>query len=230
MKKIIKILLGSLIFFNSVFGIDNKIVSSEKSYYKISDTSRIIQKISKIKTNYEHYINNASFITGVPKKIIYSFIFIESQGISDAIGGNKEVGLMQIKVASATDILIKSKISNKLNDREIAIISKYLGVSKRYILTHKIEFEKEDLLNPELNILIGAMYLSILLEETKEKDTIRIDKMAIRYNAGYYSYNKGSLLKGSIDEVLIIVKDSIILYNYVLKLTGKNGLLKIIKI
>lgn len=79
------------------------------------------------------------------------------------------------------------------------------------------------MLDPLLNILIGSIYLGLLIDEHTEGSSVRLDKVVIRYNRGYFSDNRGKNIVGDIDSVVKNVPTES--KNYVLKLLGKNGTL-----
>ena len=79
------------------------------------------------------------------------------------------------------------------------------------------------MLNAEFNILMGAMYLGILIDQHHEVGGLRLDKALLRYARGYFFKPAA----GSIEQVLDQVKGkSTEAYTYVIKILGKNGLLE----
>ncbi len=82
---------------------------------------------------------------------------------------------------------------------------------------------QKDLFDPLLNILIGSIYLGLLVDEHTEGKDIRLDKVVIRYNRGYFSDNRGKNIVGTLENVIKNVPTES--KNYVLKLLGKNGTL-----
>jgi soluble lytic murein transglycosylase-like protein len=83
-------------------------------------------------------------------------------------------------------------------------------------------FTKADLLKPELNLLVGAIYLGILLDEHVENNTIRLDKIVLRYNKGFFT----KFPKGATKEMVYNAANSIS-QNYIKKLAGINSVLAI---
>ena len=98
------------------------------------------------------------------------------------------------------------------------------------LLPATAQIDKNSLLDPEINILAGTKYLKQILDNPKE-NKLRYDKIAIRYNSGYYAYDCGNRLNGNTDNVLnkLLESNNLASYNYVLKLLGKNGILKLTK-
>ena len=74
-----------------------------------------------------------------------------------------------------------------------------------------------------VNILIGAIYLGILIDEETEGNEVRLDKVVIRYNKGYYADKQGKGLIGDLDS--LFASENTESKNYVLKLLGINGTL-----
>ena len=209
----------------------------DKSFYKDSDIPLIKDKLTTIRQKYGTYINNISKTTNIPKELLISFLFVESGGNSKAKSPANAIGLMQLKTGSASDILIMENKKNRLNEDEKIILRKYIGDRLDCILKAKFLGDKvlhqgeyktvfiteEDLYNPELSILIGAIYLGIVIDEHIEKGQIRLDKVISRYNRGYFA-KKG--LVGTISEVYENMPTET--KNYITKLSGKKGILDII--
>lgn len=207
-------------------------------YYTEAVVPQNKSKLDSIKNAYSAIINYVSKITNVPVLLILAFIFIESSGNPNAVSGAGAVGLMQLMPASASDILVMEKMKDRLRPEESAILTKYLGarftdgILKMKYLGNKVAVPgykdkaatwvtKEDLLKPELNILIGSIYLSMLLAEESKNNNLRLDRVVVRYNKGYRS----SLPSGNIDNVLAskdVPEES---KNFILKLLGKRGVM-----
>jgi soluble lytic murein transglycosylase-like protein len=206
-----------------------KIPSIPISFYKTTDMAQIKSKIDTIMSSYGVYINNSAKISNVQRDLISSVIFIESAGKVDAVSPAGAVGLMQIAPISATDILVIENKQKRLNDAEKKILENHIGkqrlaeILKMTYMGQKQVITKADLLNPELNILIGTIYLGLLIYEETENGKVRLDKVILRYNAGYNAHSKGKNLKGDINNVIKTVnKES---STYIVKLLGKNGVL-----
>lgn len=87
------------------------------------------------------------------------------------------------------------------------------------------EKNKKILFDPATNIDIGSKLLAQILKESIDNGSIvRFDKVAIRYNAGYSSYNKCK----DFHNLNIVLSSNIktVTRNYVLMLVGKNGILE----
>jgi soluble lytic murein transglycosylase-like protein len=210
-----------------------KIPAVFQSYYNETQAKQVKTNISQIKAKYNQYVSNIAKITKVPEELIYSFIFIESAGNESAVNKSSgATGLMQLALISTTEILNKEFRLNRMTNAEREILVKYLGEDK----VNKIQkmkqgakefyVTKQDLLNPELNILIGAIYLGILIDEESKTGTPRLDKVVLRYNRGYYYANRGRDIKGDINNVLATVTGES--KNFITKLLGTNGTLDIL--
>jgi len=205
-----------------------------KAYYQLADIDNNSKVLAQIKADYGTIISSISAMTKVPEKLIYAMIFIESQGIASVVSG-RAVGLMQIDFTSAGDIIYFENKQKRLGDAEKALIRKYIGSRLDCILSmqymgQKLKcnnnlgyvFTKADLLKPELNILVGSIYLGILLDEHVENNIVRLDKIVLRYNKGFFT----KFPKGASKEV-VYKSANAISQNYIKKLAGINSVLSI---
>jgi soluble lytic murein transglycosylase-like protein len=214
-----------------------KIPEIKESFYNLDSAKLNKDKIvNVIRPKFGKYIQNISEIAGVPSELIDSFIFIESAGNENAQSPYGAIGLMQLNGATASDTLVFEKGAGRLQNEEAEIIKKYLG--NRYSLIEKVKpnqksigktfINKNDLLKPELNILIGSILLKQLCDEFTENGKVRLDKVVAIYNGGRYSKSskKIILFKGSTSELLNLVPKET--SAYITKLVGTNGLLDIL--
>ncbi|MEN9446580.1 MAG: hypothetical protein RL728_1092 [Bacteroidota bacterium] len=205
-----------------------------KAYYQSKDISNNAKVLAQIKADYGTIITSISTITKVPEKLIYAMIFIESQGKANVVSG-RAIGLMQVDYTSAGDIIFFENKQNRLGDNEKALLRKYLGSRLDCILSmkymgHKLKcnnnlgyvFTKADLLKPELNILVGAIYLGILLDEHVENNIVRLDKIVLRYNKGFFT----KFPKGASKETVYNSANAVS-QAYIKKLGGINSVLSI---
>jgi len=187
------------------------------------------------KTSYKE-IKQAEELIKVPGALILSVIFTESAGNPSVVSYVGAAGLMQLKPQAANDTIFLENKQGRLTAGELAVLKKYLGNRingplKQKYLSHKIKennytgnvVTRADMLNPEFNILCGAMLLGILIDQHQEAGLLRLDKVLLRYGMGYF-YKPG---EGTIEQVLDRVKPkSSEGYAYILKVLGKNGLLE----
>jgi len=214
------------------------IPSIQKSFYPDEQRSAIKKRMGEIYAKYKSEIDIVNKATNVPKEIIVSFIFIESNGNPNAKSSAGAIGLMQLIPSSADTVVIMEKSKNRLSDTEKKILTDKLGnrfingLMKMPYLGAKISLNgslvsdfitAQDLLDPLLNILCGSIYLGLLIDEHTEGNNVRFDKVVIRYNKGYFADNRGKNLIGGIENVIALAPTES--KNYVLKLLGKNGTL-----
>jgi soluble lytic murein transglycosylase-like protein len=129
---------------------------------------------------------------------------------------------------SATDIISRSAKRKLLTDEKRAILRKQLSTRLAYIEknigTKEYVVTQTDLKDPEFNLMLTGMYLSQLLGEELEAGKWRLDKVALRYNQGYYvkmpanTKTTDLLLAGISGEG----------YHYVRKIVGKGGFLELL--
>lgn len=205
-----------------------KIPAIPISFYKPEDMPKIKEKVNEIKTKYGRYIKNSATISNVPEDLIASFIFIESRGEEKVINkGSQSTGLMQITPNSATDVLTLERTKGRLNDKEKSVLKQLLGAEKfnKVIKANmgSTIITQQDLLIPELNILIGTIYLGMMIDRHTEGETVRLDKVVVAYNAGMYAFKSGKGLVGDTQKLLASLPSET--QNYIKKLVGKNGVL-----
>lgn len=200
-------------------------------FYQDYEVGQNRTKINTIKSQYGSIISNIASLTNIPDSLILAFIFIESSGNPNSVNGNA-IGLMQIGQNAATDIVYNEYKKGRLQQEEIDILRSYLeGRIDQIFAMRSPGLAKyitgDDLLNPELNILIGSIYLGQLIDESFEADKLRLDKVIIRYNIGYFSFSRGRQLIGDIATLLNKVNP--ITQAYITKMIGKNGILETIE-
>ncbi|MFD3001444.1 transglycosylase SLT domain-containing protein [Pontibacter toksunensis] len=215
----------------------------EYAHYKTTELPTLQRKLDEIKQRYGKTILAAEAVTRVPFDLIVAMMFIESAGVEKAVSRAGAVGLMQILPDTATFIIAMENIKKRLSDYEKDWIREHLGrrldegilkmrdlgtpvKNSLGILANRF-VSKEDLFDPDLNILVGAIYLGILLDESREADgSYRLDKLVVRYNMGYYAMGKGKKMAGAPNEVVTRMPGEP--QAYIKKLVGKNGLLTLV--
>lgn len=207
-----------------------------RGFYSNSALAQNKAKLAEIGKKYFREIKQAERLTNVPGALILSVIFTESAGNPNVISYVGAAGLMQVMPQTANDVIYLENKNGRLTPNELTILKKYLGNRilgplKQKYLSHKIKENnysgnvvvKADMLKPEFNILIGAIYLGLLIDQHQEAEGLRLDKALLRYAQGYFFKPAA----GNIENVLDHVKGkSTEAYSYVLKVLGKNGLLE----
>lgn len=209
---------------------DIKVPVINQSFYNDNAAKQNLNKIDNfIRPKYGKIIDRISAMTNVPVSIIESFIFIESDGDENA-KTPYAVGLMQLSKASASDTIVKEKVSGRLTNDEAALLKKYLGEERwNKVLKAKTSIgtfiESNELFNPEFNILVGSLLLGQLIDEFTENGKPRLDKVVVVYNRGRYDKvsKKAAKFSGSEKQMLAELPSGT--QDYVLKLVGTNGTL-----
>jgi soluble lytic murein transglycosylase-like protein len=213
-----------------------QIPMTNRIFYSNSALVQNKTKLAEIGKKYFKEIKQAETLTNVPGALILSVIFTESAGNPNVVSYVGAAGLMQVMPQTANDVIYFENKAGRLTSKELVILKKYLGNRilgplKQKYLSHKIKENnysgnvvvKADMLKPEFNILIGAMYLGLLIDQHSESSGLRLDKALLRYAQGYF-FKPAS---GNVEQVLDHVKGkSNEAYSYVLKVLGKNGLLE----
>jgi soluble lytic murein transglycosylase-like protein len=213
-----------------------QIPMTNRIFYSNSALAQNKAKLAEIGKKYFREIKQAETLTNVPGALILSVIFTESAGNPSVVSYVGAAGLMQVMPQTANDVIYLENKAGRLTPGEMVILKKYLGTRingplKQKYLSHKIKENnfsgnavvKADMLKPEFNILIGAMYLGLLIDQHREAEGLRLDKALLRYAQGYFFKPAA----GNVEKVLDHVKGkSTEAYSYVLKVLGKNGLLE----
>jgi soluble lytic murein transglycosylase-like protein len=147
----------------------------------------IKKMIEKIDKDYGTYIDFVAKESNLPKKMISSFIAVESGGNPKAgASGHVTQGLMQWNRTYAKAQLETEKKLGRMTKAEEDKLAtfgiKFDAKGKTRAITNA------DQLKPELNILIGSMLLGQLVDTDwgTEGGEIKLDRVIAVYNAGAY--------------------------------------------
>lgn len=211
------------------------------AHYSSHELPQIQDRLSEIEAKYGNIMLAAQGVTKVPYDLILTMIYIESAGNPRAVSHAGAVGLMQLIPDTAVFVVAMENIKKRLSIYEQEWLRETIGsrldcilkmpnlgteVVCRGIRGNKF-ITQEDLFDPSFNILCGAIFLGILLDEAKDANGLyRIDKVVVRYNMGYNAMSKGKKLVGSPNQM--VAKLSSEPAAYVKKLVGKNGLLTLV--
>lgn len=197
-----------------------------RSYYTPAQLQALVtDSLPRLKARYGDLVEQTARNSDVPEWLIYAKMLVENgQGNPTAVGGGA-VGLMQIKPLSAHEHVLIAQRKGILSEAEKAVLQRKLGAEKlRRILTssEKLKLITEaDLMDPEVNLTVGGIFISVYLDEAREGMAYNWAKLVARYNQGYYFANRGRNLVGSTEQLLGQFSEG--LRNYVLKYVGKNG-------
>ena len=217
---------------SGMMGISIALPAIDTGFYPDSEVEKIRTKINQIRAQYGLLVTNIANATNVAESIIYSFIYIESSGNPNQVSGSN-YGLMQVGTNSATDTVFNEWKKGRLGAAEQAILRNCIGTRLDNIFAMKSPGTGQyiftsDLLDPECNILIGTILLGQLIDESIKIDgDLRMDKVVVRYNMGYFSYNRGKDLPATIQDTVAKVNSTT--STYIVKLIGKNGVLEMLE-
>ncbi len=193
-----------------------------------TDVPQVKAKLLKIKNTFSKEIAQAVQLTNVPEKVIESFIFVESSGNPNSKGGIS-IGLMQINPDTAIDVIWRDNKNGRLSDEEKTIIKSYIGesafnsiIAQKWSGQIRGKVTDAQLYKPEFNILVGSAYIGILMDESTENGTVRLDKVIWRYNKGYFAK------KGLVGDIKQVYANAGITQGYIGKIMGNNGTLDLL--
>lgn len=213
---------------------------TQSAHYTAAESAALAGKRSELRTGFGQFIDQAAELSAIPAFVIEAVILIENgQTLNPSfVNSSGAVGLMQIKAATATDVLIREKKA-RLTGTERNVLRR-LGVEveklsgnapmlkkgkpqKWYSSAEGLLVNAQDLKNPELNILLGTIYLSQLIDEfTETGGLVRMDKVIVKYNQGLYA----TIPFGLTTDALLSNLKNAEAKQYVLKMSGRYGMLE----
>ncbi|MBO0951211.1 hypothetical protein [Fibrella forsythiae] len=194
----------------------------------------IAAQATALMSQYGPFVDQSCRLNNVPEFLLKSIVLIENfdlkaDSVNRASGRpqyKEATGLGQHMMYSATDIISRAAKKKLLNDEKRAVLKKQLGTRLDYIEknigTKTYVVTQDDLKDPEFNLMLTGMYLSQLLGEELEKGRWRVDKVALRYNQGYYF----KMPANTATTDLLLAGISGEAYAYVRKICGKDGFLE----
>jgi len=195
---------------------------------------------------YDSQIAKASELYGVPAGIIKAFMMVESDGnpnVSsrakfDGNGLTAINGLMQFNYT-----YVDATIRTEFKQDRVTEDQKSFFKKKGYVMSSEKglspSFKRSDSFDPEMNTVVGAMFLSRLLDSitsnargswaVDSNGTVRIDRVIVCYNggaftsAGKYARN---ITAGSLSFIELRGKVPVETRNYIDLMYAPNGALE----
>ena len=192
------------------------------------------QNISgKIISKKQAYINAAN-ATNLPASVLMTIASIENSGEHykngsvDISGAEKSVGVMQISPESFFEHLRAEKLSNRVSAYSLAQIKAKLpnlDLTPRTPSTKDYNAILEALKDYDFNVLAAAIVFRRLLEQTADKDVIRLDRAIVKYNVGEFSKPTKTIAFNYGDTTNLYNNASLpkITKTYIVKAVGVNG-------
>lgn len=197
------------------------------------------QHLVAIKAQHGTTITAASVISNVPEELLYAIILKESRGDARAMNPTSQAtGLMQIFPMTANGFIVKENVAGQLTSAEKQVLRRFLGARLDPILAQKFDGDtspkgmggkqwlvtRQDLLDPELNVHVGAIGLSHTLRRHKQADgLVRLDRAWVHFGLGMY---KKLPEKGILDTLTWLT--GIGWGQYFINLTGSGGVLDVV--
>lgn len=197
-------------------------------------------QIQNIMSKYGTFIKFASENSKLPAEVIASFIAVESGG-KPLVGSGSIIGLMQWNSKYAKNLL---EVENKMSRLTPAEKSKLASYGIKFDANGKTrEITYDDQIKPELNILIGSIWLGMLADSYHDggKSTmingvrkkwaiddangeLRLDRMIAIYNGGPYGTFGLNARERNIPNAKALADALPFPTNdYIKKMLGKNG-------
>jgi hypothetical protein len=187
------------------------------------------KELDSIYNKYKSFIDKSSEISNVPKEIILSMIFVESNGKNINKPNVKATGLMQVDAVSANDLIWKESKAGRLNSSEELILRKQLGqrldkIKAMPYMGKGLYVTKEDLTNEEFNITVGTIIIGILIDKHTKNGKLNLAKVIVNYNKGYFAKVTGNTPQETLDSI----SSSSPTHSYIRKILGIGGTLDIL--
>jgi soluble lytic murein transglycosylase-like protein len=198
--------------------------TSYDNYSKPSVKEANIKMLKSIISNYDGIISKYNQPLALPKGIVTSFIATESGGRMVGKNAYGAIGLMQVTYPAFLEVTTNWKKHTKED------LPKFLKQNIDRLAPNKSQSAIESKLasSPELNILIGMMFIRLLLERFNGN----FNRVLVAYNAGAYtkSQNVGTTPISTPIDTALLVSDKRVPSEsraYLQKVLGKDGFLEL---
>jgi soluble lytic murein transglycosylase-like protein len=174
-------------------------------------------------------------LNNIPEALLLGTLLIENEdavpGILSPAGA---VGLGQIKPLTAMDMISLASRKKFLTDAKKAVLRRRLGsnldtLAKVDDVTKVISSSAmtAHLKDPEFNVMLAGIILSMLMAEHTGNGTYRPDYISARYNQGYYLL-KARKIDKDLPIAQLIAKVPTEAKRYIVKMCGRSGWLEIL--
>jgi soluble lytic murein transglycosylase-like protein len=203
-----------------------KVPATSSAFYSKAEADSAAAKTLNFYAANKAMIDHICQITNMDAYILMSVMWIESNCNPNAFNsGSKATGLMQVTPNTPTDMLFLENKRQRLSEAEKTLLRKYIGnrldiiLKMKYYNQYGIQFNQQELYQPELNILLGSIIFGLCMDEETYNGQVRLDRAIIRYNRGWFT----TIANGNIDTLLYIYQGETA--NYIKKFVGVNGIL-----
>jgi len=198
--------------------------TSFSNYSKPEVKKANLDMIKSINSNYGSIITKYEQPLSMPKAIVVSVIGTESGGKMVGKNAYGAIGLMQVTYPTFVETTTQWK---KYTNQDLPIFLKQ-NIDRLAPNKSQSAIESKLSSSPELNILVGMMFLRLL----SERFGGNFNRVLVAYNAGAYtkSQNVGTTpIKTPIDTALLVSDKRVPTQsrNYLEKVLGKDGFLEL---
>jgi soluble lytic murein transglycosylase-like protein len=198
--------------------------TSFSNYSKPEVKKANLDMIKSINSSYGSIISKYEQPLSMPKAIVVSVIGTESGGKMVGKNAYGAIGLMQITYPTFVETTTRWK---KYTNQDLPIFLKQ-NIDRLAPNKSQSAIESKLASSPELNILVGMMFLRLL----SERFGGNFNRVLVAYNAGAYtkSQNVGTTpIKTPIDTALLVSDKRVPTQsrNYLEKVLGKDGFLEL---
>lgn len=213
---------------------------TDLAFYLPKESAKFKTVRNDLMSRFGREMRQAATLANVPLTVLQGIILIENATLNPSfVNPFGFVGLGQINPDTASDVIIREKKKKRLSEAEITVLRTQLGKRLDVLFLADVDPKKAgnqpidlgysivnntDLKNPAFNLMVSAIYVSRLIDEeleaTAEGELVRLDRVIVRYNQGYYY----KVAKASTNALLSQLPTEP--KNYIKKMVGANGMME----
>ncbi len=203
--------------------------------YTPASLGRRLERHTNLMDKYGPFIEQSIRLNNIPDALLLGTLLIENEdAIPGILSSAGAVGLGQIKPLTGLDMINLAARKKLLSDPKKAVFRKRLGSQldaliraedvKTVMSTSAMTAHLKD---PEFNVLMAGLILSMLMAEHSGGGTYRPDYISARYNQGYYLLKARKIVK-TLSTSQLIAKVPSEAKSYIVKMCGRNGWMEIL--
>ncbi|GAB3761345.1 hypothetical protein [Spirosoma pomorum] len=211
------------------------LIESTYADYTPDSLGRRLERKDNLVSKYGPQIAQSIKLNNIPEALLLGTLLIENEdavpGILSPAGA---VGLGQIKPLTGMDMINLAARKKLLSEPKKVVLRKRLGSQlDKLVAAEDVKTVMAPsamtahLKDPEFNVMVAGLILSMLMAEHSEDGTYRPDYISARYNQGYYLLKARKIIK-TLSTAQLIAKVPAEAKSYIVKMCGRNGWMEIL--